>query len=106
MVSQNLRALLVEDSVDDADLLRRELARGGFEATTERVASAIEFEEALDRVEWDVILADFSMPGFSGAAALEILKSRGLDIPFIIVSGTMGEDVAVEAMKAGAHDYF
>ena len=105
-MSQDLRALLVEDSVEDAELLRRELARAGFAAETERVASAAQFGEALDRVKWDVILADFSMPGFGGAAALEILKSRALDIPFIIVSGTMGEDVAVEAMKAGAHDYF
>jgi len=105
-VSQDLRALFVEDSVDDAELLRRELVRAGFQPETERVASAVQFSEALDRGKWDVILADFSMPGFGGAAALEILKARGLDIPFIIVSGTMGEDVAVEAMKAGAHDYF
>jgi signal transduction histidine kinase len=105
-VSQVLRALLVEDSVDDAELLRRELVRAGFEAETERVASASEFAEALDRSHWDVILADFAMPGFGGTTALEILKARGLDIPFIIVSGTMGEDVAVEVMKAGAHDYF
>lgn len=105
-MSQVLRALLVEDSVDDAELLRRELLRAGFDAETERVASAAEFTEALDRSQWDVVLADFSMPGFGGTAALEILKARGFDIPFIIVSGTMGEDVAVEVMKAGAHDYF
>jgi signal transduction histidine kinase len=106
VVAQDLRALLVEDSADDADLLRRELKRAGFEAATERVASARAFSEALDHGKWDVVLADFTMPGFGGTAALEILKARGLDIPFIIVSGSMGEEVAVEVMKAGAHDYF
>jgi signal transduction histidine kinase len=105
-VPKDLRALLVEDSVNDADLLRRELLRAGFTVQSERVETAAEFVEALDRVPWDVVLADFSMPGFGGTAALEILKARNLDIPFIIVSGSMGEDVAVEVMKAGAHDYF
>jgi signal transduction histidine kinase len=105
-VQKDLRALLVEDSVNDADLLRRELLRAGFTVQSERVETAAEFVEALDRVPWDVVLADFSMPGFGGTAALEILKARNLDIPFIIVSGSMGEDVAVEVMKAGAHDYF
>lgn len=105
-MGRRLHALLVEDSTDDAELLRRDLLRAGFDAQTERVASAAEFGVALDEREWDVVLSDFSMPGFSGKAALEILKSRALDIPFIIVSGTLGEDVAVEVMKAGAHDYF
>jgi len=105
-MSKDLRALLVEDSLQDAELLNRELWRSGFRAETERVASASAFADALDRAKWDVVLADFTMPGFGGTAALEILKARGLDIPFIIVSGSMGEDVAVEVMKAGAHDYF
>jgi signal transduction histidine kinase len=105
-LSNALRALLVEDSADDAELLRRELKRAGFALFDERVESATEFVEALDREGWDVVLSDFTMPGFGGTAALEILKARGLDIPFIIVSGSVGEDVAVEVMKAGAHDYF
>jgi signal transduction histidine kinase len=96
----------VEDSADDADLLRRELVRSGFDPETERVASAAEFSAALDGKVWDVVLSDFAMPGFGGMAALELLQSRRLDIPFIVVSGTVGEDVAVEVMKAGAHDYF
>lgn len=105
-MGKHLRALLVEDSADDADLLRRELVRSGFDPETERVASAAEFSAALDGKVWDVVLSDFAMPGFGGMAALELLQSRRLDIPFIVVSGTVGEDVAVEVMKAGAHDYF
>jgi len=105
-LGKHLRALLVEDSADDADLLRRELVRSGFDPETERVASAAEFSAALDGKVWDVVLSDFAMPGFGGMAALELLQSRRLDIPFIVVSGTVGEDVAVEVMKAGAHDYF
>jgi signal transduction histidine kinase len=96
----------VEDSADDADLLRRELVRFGFDLETERVASADEFSAALDGKVWDVVLSDFAIPGFGGTAALELLQSRQLDVPFIVVSGTVGEDVAVEVMKAGAHDYF
>jgi CheY-like chemotaxis protein len=105
-LGKHLRALLVEDSADDADLLRRELVRSGFDPETERVASAAEFSAALESKDWDIVLSDFSMPGFGGTAALDLLQARRLDIPFIIVSGTVGEDVAVEVMKAGAHDYF
>jgi signal transduction histidine kinase len=105
-VSQALRVLLVDDSVDDADLLRRELVRGGLVVETERVDTAADFTAALDAGSWDVVLSDFSMPGFGGRQALDIVKARALDIPFLFVSGTMGEDVAVEAMRAGASDYF
>ncbi len=100
-----LRLLLVEDSEDDAQLLIRELMRGGFEPLAERVDTAAAMQTALDRWEWDVILGDYSMPQFGGAEALEILRVRGLDVPFIIVSGTIGEEKAVAAMKAGARDY-
>jgi len=105
-LSKRLRALLVEDSEDDATLLRRELVRVGFDPDIERVATAADFGAALDREKWDIVLSDYSMPGFNGMAALEIVRSRELDVPFIIVSGTLGEDVAVEVIKAGAQDYF
>jgi putative nucleotidyltransferase with HDIG domain len=97
--------LVVEDSEDDTVLLVRLLQRGGYEVTCERVETAAAVNEALDNKDWDIVIADYSIPGFNGLAALALYKERGLDVPFIIVSGTIGEDVAVEAMKAGAHDY-
>ncbi len=100
-----IRVLAVEDSEDDALLLARELQRGGYEPSLTRVETAGEMEVALDGREWDVILADYSLPRFSGMTALELVRSRGLDVPFLIVSGAIGEETAVSAMKAGAHDY-
>ena len=104
-MSQPLRVLMVEDSEDDMLLLLRELRRGGYDPAYERVESAKAMKAALTRQSWDIVLADFSMPHFSAPAALSLLQESGLDLPFIIVSGTVGEDVAVAAMKAGAHDY-
>lgn len=100
-----LRVLLVEDSQDDADLLLWELRRGGYDPQTRRVALAADFTAALENQDWDVILCDYTMPGFSGAEALAIVHEHGLDIPFIFVSGTLTEEAAVAAMRAGAHDY-
>src|SRR3712207_1722610 len=101
-----LKLLLVEDSEDDALLLLRELRRGGYEPLCKRVDTAADMEAALDERAWDLVIADHSMPAFSSSAALELLKRRGfVDVPFIIVSGRIGEDAAVAAMKAGAHDY-
>ncbi len=100
-----LRVLIVEDSHDDTALLLHELRRGGFEPVFERVDTASDMLSYLQKQEWDIVIADYVMPRFSGLAALAILKESGLDLPFIIVSGRIGEDVAVEAMKAGAHDY-
>ncbi|HEX7669399.1 MAG TPA: PAS domain S-box protein, partial [Polyangiaceae bacterium] len=100
-----LRALVVEDSEDDALLLARELRRGGCDVTYERVETAGDMKAALESGAWDVVISDYSMPHFSAPGALRVLRETGLDLPFIIVSGTVGEDVAVEAMKAGAHDY-
>jgi PAS domain S-box-containing protein len=101
-----LRVLLVEDSEDDALLLLRELRRGGYEPLCERVDTAGDMEAALDERGWDLVIADHSMPEFSSSAALELLRRKGfVDLPFIIVSGRIGEDAAVAAMKAGAHDY-
>lgn len=99
-----LRLLLVEDSEDDAMLLLRELRRGGYVPTFERVATATAMLNALSR-EWELIICDYCMPEFNAPVALKLLQETGLDLPFIIVSATIGEDVAVAAMKAGAHDY-
>lgn len=104
-MSTPLRLLLVEDSENDAALLLLELRRGGYTVTHEQVDTPAAMEEALDRHPWDIVVADHSMPYFSAPAALNLIQRRGLDLPFIIVSGTIGEEVAVLAMKAGAHDY-
>jgi len=100
-----IRLLLVEDSEDDAQLLLRELKRGGYAPAHERVATEATLAAALDRQEWDLVIGDHSMPGFSGIAALVLVRGRGLDVPFISVSGTLTEDMAVAAMKAGANDW-
>jgi len=100
-----LRVLIVEDSEDDASLLLRLLGRGGYDPASERVETPEAMRQALDRASWDVVLSDYAMPHFSAAAALDMVKSRQLDLPFIIVSGAIGEDTAVAMMKAGAHDY-
>jgi signal transduction histidine kinase len=96
---------MVEDSENDAVLVLERLRRGGYHPDFERVTSARAFLKALDSRKWDLIIADYSLPGFGGMPALGLLRERGLDLPFIIVSGTIGEDQAVAAMKSGAHDY-
>jgi signal transduction histidine kinase/DNA-binding response OmpR family regulator len=100
-----LRLLLVEDNEDDALLLARHLRQDGFQSDILRVDDPEGFREALSRGPWDLVLSDFHLPGFSGLAALEILGTTDLDIPFILVSGAIGEHTAVEAMRAGARDY-
>ena len=100
-----LRVLIIEDSEDDALLLIRELRRGGYDVEFERVDTAAEMRLALDQKNWDLILSDYSMPEFNAPKALELLKTSGLDLPFIIVSGTIGEETAVAALKAGANDF-
>src|SRR5438874_2375386 len=100
-----LRVLIAEDSEDDARLLLRELQRAGYQPTYERVDTPAAMTSALDRHAWDLVIGDYSMPAFSGPAALALLRARDPDTPFIFVSGTIGEDVAVEAMKAGAQDF-
>jgi signal transduction histidine kinase len=100
-----LTALIVEDNARDAALLTRELTRGGYELKSERVETAEALNAALDRQAWDIVLSDYSMPHFSAPAALSLVRERGFDLPFIIVSGTVGEDTAVEAMRAGANDF-
>ena len=105
LMSVPLRLLLIEDSEDDALLLTRELERGGYSLQSLRVDSAAELTAALERQSWDLVIGDYSMPHFSGLAGLNTIRTRGLDTPFIFVSGTIGEETAVAAMRAGANDY-
>jgi len=100
-----LRVLLVEDSEDDAALLVRELRKGGYTPEFQRVDNSADLEAALVHDAWDIIITDHNLPGFSSDAALATIKRSELDIPVIIVSGSIGESIAVEAMKNGAHDY-
>ena len=100
-----MRVLIVEDSEDDAELLLVELRRGRWEIVHERVETPKTMSAALDRHPWDLIIADYSLPYFSGPAALAMTRDRLTDVPFILVSGRIGEEPAVEAMRAGADDY-
>jgi len=100
-----LQALLVEDSEEDALLLLRELRRGGFAPDSERVDTPEAMLDALQRRTWEVVFTDFTMPRFSGVDALRLVRGHGYEMPVIFVSGTIGEDTAVEAMRLGANDY-
>ena len=100
-----LNVLLIEDSEDDALLMINELELAGFSIVSKRVETVEAMTHAIETEDWDLILADYKLPHFSGMEALGIVKEHGLDVPFILVSGAIGEDTAVEAMKAGAHDY-
>ncbi|MFT3956657.1 MAG: sensor histidine kinase [Piscinibacter sp.] len=99
-----LRVLHLEDSPLDHELTLAHLRRGGLEVQALRIDSEAAFLAALEQ-DWDVVLSDFNLPGFSGLVALDLLKASGRDIPFILVSGEIGEDTAVEAMRNGASDY-
>jgi len=105
-VTTPLRVVIAEDSEEDALLLVRELQRGGYEPVYQRVDTAAATKAALEHQTWDLVISDYNIPGFSGLEALAIVRDRGLDMPFIFVSGTISEDQAVAAMKAGASDYF
>ena len=104
-MAKALNLLLVEDSEPDAEIIGHALSKQGFDPVWERVDTAPAMREALERRAWDVIITDYSLPKFSGPAALEFYKQHGLDIPFICVSGMIGEEEAVAMMRAGAHDY-
>ncbi|MEA3351454.1 MAG: GAF domain-containing protein, partial [Chloroflexota bacterium] len=101
-----LSALFVEDSDDDAFLLARAIEKGGYSLDWQRVVLAEEMRAALNDREWDIVLLDYALPGFCGITALKILRENAPDTPAIMISGTMGEETAVEAMRAGASDYF
>src|SRR5512144_66693 len=100
-----LRVLIVEDSEFDAQVIVSLLRKGGYDVTFQRVEDAESMKQSLATGHWQLVLADYNLPTFNAPAALEVLKSTGLDLPFIIVSGGIGEDIAVACMKAGAHDY-
>lgn len=102
---KRLKVLVVEDSVDDTFFIVRELQRGGFQVDFERVDSAASLQDALKAGGWDLVISDYRMPQFDGEAALVLYVQSGVDAPFIMVSGAIGEERAVEMLKRGAHDY-
>ncbi len=104
-MSTPLRVLLVEDSESDAALIVRHLSKAGYDVSQKRVETAGQMRAALEEPDWDIVIADYKLPGFDAPAALAILQQTGLDLPFIVVSGHIGEETAVALMKAGAHDY-
>ena len=104
-MSRKLQVLIVEDSEDDALLAVQELRRAGFDPSFQRVETGERLREALGAGAWDLVVADYSLPQFSGLAALKMVRELRGDLPVIIVSGAIGEDVAVDAMRAGANDY-
>jgi PAS domain S-box-containing protein len=104
-VRKAIKILVVEDSEDDAKLAMRALRHGGFIPTYLRVENVEALRAAFEREHWDAVLSDFRLPGFTGVDALNVFRGTGLDIPFIFFSGTIGEETAVAAMKAGASDY-
>jgi class 3 adenylate cyclase len=105
ILKTSIHVLLVEDSEDDALLIIRTLQAGDFQVSHERVDTVEALMSALDQGGWDIVISDYNMPALNGLIALEIVLKRGLDTPFILMSGSVGEEKAVEAMKAGAHDY-
>ncbi len=104
-MGESLNILLLEDCADDAQLILRQLRRGGHDIRESLVDNAADLQAALDRQTWDVVIADYALPGFNGLAALQLVRARFPDLPFLIVSGAIGEEAAVAAVKAGANDY-
>ena len=104
-MGRRLRALLVEDSADDALLVVHQLERGGFTVVFDRVETETALKSAFDRMGWDIVICDYELPGFDAFAARSIVEARDADIPFLIVSGVIDVKTAIEAMRAGVHDY-
>jgi signal transduction histidine kinase/FixJ family two-component response regulator len=104
-LSTQIRVLIVEDSEDDTILIVRELKRNGYDVIFEQVDNYNDMKTTLENREWDIVFCDYSMPKFDGISAMKLLQEERSELPFILVSGTIGEEVAVEAMKAGADDY-
>jgi len=105
MKDKSLRVLIVEDSEDDTLLIIHNLKKGGYNPVYERVETAAAMKKALKEKQWDIILCDYTLPKFNAPSAIAILKEAAIDIPIIIVSGTIGEETAIEFMRLGAHDY-
>ena len=105
MTSRTLRLLLIEDSEDDALLTKMELRKDGYDFEFTRVDTSQALEVALENSGWDAIISDYNMPSFSGLEALRMVRTKEIDIPLILISGAIGEEQAVEAMKAGFHDF-
>ncbi|MFH1196122.1 MAG: PAS domain S-box protein [bacterium] len=104
-MKKEIKLLIIEDNEDDVLLLLRYLKKEGYQYSHQRVETPEHLEEALNKERWDIVISDYSLPKFGGREALELFKAKKIDIPFILVSGTVGEDIAVEMMKSGAHDY-
>jgi diguanylate cyclase (GGDEF)-like protein/PAS domain S-box-containing protein len=100
-----LRILIVEDDASDAELMIYQLRQAGYELSPLQVDSAARMAEALQQADWEIVLSDFSLPGFNAAAALKMLQATGRDLPFVVVSGTIGDETALELLRSGAHDY-
>lgn len=104
-IGEYLKILIIEDSEDDTELLLHEIKKGGYNPTYVRVETANGMIESLNEQTWDFIIADYRLPDFSAPEALKVLQESGLDLPFIIISGKVEDDVAVEVLTAGAHDF-
>src|SRR5690349_11086995 len=104
-MGKTIKILLIEDSENDAELLLHELRRGGYDPVHKRVETEEGLRTAIEQETWDLVTCDHTMPQFNSTAALGLLRARELDVPLIIVSGTITEEAAVAAMKAGAQDY-
>jgi PAS domain S-box-containing protein len=105
MKDQSLRVLIVEDSEDDTLLLIRDLKKGGYNPLYERVETASAMKKALQEKQWDIILCDYKLPKFNAPSVISLLKETNIDIPLIVVTGAIGEEIAVECMRLGAQDY-
>src|SRR5258705_23102 len=100
-----LKLLILEDNAFDAELEVGKLEAAGYDCDWRQVQTREEFEASLGRPEFELILADYNLPNFDGLSALALLRERGLEIPFVLISGTLGEERAIESLKAGATDY-
>jgi PAS domain S-box-containing protein len=104
-MGRKISLLLIEDSEPDAELLLHQLEKGGFEVKYKRLETSEDMKRALKNQKWDIVISDYVLPEFDGLSAWKVLQKSGLDLPFIIVSGKIGEDAAVDAMRSGVHDY-
>ena len=104
-MSPKLRVLYLEDNTDDFLLVQRELLKVGWALEMHQADNEHDFSRHVREGNWDIILADFNLPGYGGMAALEFVRRTGYEVPFILISGTIGEDAAVDCIRAGANDY-